>query len=41
MEGVNLGAGVGALVAVTQIEGMDLKDWKAVVFPGASIGISF
>jgi hypothetical protein len=41
MEGVNLGAGAGVLIAVSSIEGMDLTDWKAITFPGASIGISF
>jgi len=40
-EGVHLKAGAGVLFAVSAIDGLDMRDWKEITFPGGSIGISF
>ena len=41
VEGVSLEAGAGVLFAVSAIDGLDMRDWKEITFPGGSIGISF
>uniref|UniRef100_A0A6M3J9I9 Uncharacterized protein n=1 Tax=viral metagenome TaxID=1070528 RepID=A0A6M3J9I9_9ZZZZ len=40
-EGVHLKVGAGVLIAVSAIDGLDMRDWKEITFPGGSIGISF
>lgn len=41
IQGVNLEGGLGVMLDVFHIEGLDLKDWRKVTYPGGAIGFRF